>query len=72
MDQVAALMKARMKFDESQVSATRYPESLSVSVVNGAVVPVTGAAIAGAETYGGQRVAHIDVKAGQTVTIPLP
>ncbi len=72
MEQIAALMKARMTFDASQVSATRYPGSLSISVVNTAVVPVTGVSVPGAELYGGQSIGRVEVKAGETVSIPLP
>jgi hypothetical protein len=72
MDQVAALMKQRMDFNESNVSATRYPGWLSVSVERAAVVPITGAAITGAEFYGGQPIGRINLQGGQTVNIPLP
>jgi hypothetical protein len=72
MHQVAALMKQRMDFDASQVSATRYPGSLSISAVRAAVVPITGAAIGGAEMYGGQAIGRVELQAGQTVSVPLP
>lgn len=72
MDQIAQLMKERMALDASQVSATRYPGSLTVSAVNSAVVPITGANVFAAQSYGGQKIARIAVQAGQTVSVPLP
>jgi hypothetical protein len=72
MQQVAELMQQRMALDASKVSATRYPGSLSITVERPAVVPITGAAIQGAEVYGGQSIARVQLKAGQTISVAMP
>jgi hypothetical protein len=36
-----------------------------------AVIPVTGLNSAGAESYGGKKISHVTVNAGQTVTLPV-
>ena len=72
MQQIGERMKKRMAFDAAQASATLFPGLLSISAAGNAVVPITGAAVVGADTYGGQRIAHIDVRAGQTVSVTLP
>ncbi len=73
MEQIAALMQERMDFDASQVSATRYPGSLSISVANESRDTGYGRCRFRAPSRtGGQSIGRFEVKAGETVTVPLP
>jgi hypothetical protein len=70
--QSGELMKRRMAYDASGVDATLVPcQSISLSVANAAVVPVTGAAVGTTESYGGQAISSVPVSPGATETIPV-
>ena len=57
--QAAELMKRRMAYDASGVDATLVPcQSITLSVANAAIVPVTGAAAGSTESYGGQSISR--------------
>ncbi len=72
MDALGQSMEARMKLYAARVTATLQPGvSLTLRSNADVVVPVTGLAMASAESYGGQSIARVAVKAGQTVTVPL-
>jgi hypothetical protein len=72
MDDLAERVEARMDLDASGVSATIGPGSqLSVRVMNAARVPVTGLCTPSAETYAGQQISYLHLKAGQSVTLSL-
>lgn len=72
MNNLAVLMAQRMAYRSAAVSATMVRgEQITIRAHAAAVVPITGLNLAGAENYGGQPIAHIDVGAGETVVIPL-
>ncbi len=62
----------RMQYNVAGVTATISGKTLTLHATQAATVPVTGAKIAGSELYGGQYIAHITLKDGQTVTLTLP
>jgi hypothetical protein len=45
--------------------------SITLTVKKPATVPVTGARLAGAESYAGQSISYAKLEAGQSVTLPL-
>ena len=45
--------------------------SITITVQKAASVPVTGLNTAGSEVYGGQHISHVNLAAGQSVTLPL-
>ena len=62
----------RMQFNNSGVSGVIAPGlSITITVRNAATVPVTGARLAGAESYAGQSISYASLAAGQSVTLPL-
>ncbi len=62
----------RMKFNEAGVSGVISPGvSLTLTVNKAATIPVTGAVMAGAESYAGQSISYVKLDAGQSVTLPL-
>jgi hypothetical protein len=65
-------MAQRMGYDASGVKASLVPcQSITVTTVAAAVIPVTGVRSGGnAEDYGGQSISHLKLDAGQSVTIP--
>jgi hypothetical protein len=70
--QSGELMKRRMAYDASGVDATLVPcQSITLSVANAAVVPVTGASGGTTESYGGQTISSVPVSPGSTATIPV-
>ncbi len=72
MDELADRVKDRMRLDASGVSATIQPgDLLTVTVANAARVPVTGLCTPNAESYGGQKIAYLDLAAGQPMTLSL-
>lgn len=72
MNNLAVRMAQRMAYRSAAVSATLIRgEQITIRAQAAALVPVTGLDLAGAESYGGQPIAHIDVGAGETVVIPL-
>ncbi len=46
--------------------------TITISVQHPATIPVTGLSTQGAETYGGQSISHLNLGAGETVTVPAP
>ena len=75
--QMAVAMQGRNTYNLSGVTATwtgGADPSISITVpantVPLAIIPVTGLNSQGAETYGGQFISHIQVNAGQTVSLP--
>jgi hypothetical protein len=72
MDALGKSIEARMKLQSAQVTATLQPgASLTLTSNADVTVPITGLAISGAETYGGQPIARVSVKAGLPLTVPL-
>lgn len=70
--QVGDLMRQRMAYDASGVSATVVPcQSMTISVQQAADVPVTGVTGGTTETYGGQPISTIHVTPGSPVTVPI-
>ena len=47
-------------------------KSLVLTASAPVVVPITGLRAPGAESYGGQSIAHVPLTAGQTVTFAVP
>jgi hypothetical protein len=72
MDDLAGQVTRRMTLDASGVTAAIVPQtSLTVSVSQAAIVPVTGLCTPGAETYGGQTISYLALGAGQSVTLSM-
>jgi hypothetical protein len=72
MDTLGKSIEARMKLQSAQVTATLQPGvSLTLTSTADVTVPITGLAVAGAETYGGQSIARVNVKAGVPLAVPL-
>jgi hypothetical protein len=72
MDALGRSIEARMKLQSAQVTATLQPGvSLTLASNADVTVPVAGLAATGAETYGGQPIARVNVKAGVPLTVPL-
>src|SRR5262249_23188935 len=80
LDQLGQSMKNRNAYNLSMVKAsiTGAPGSQTISItmpatatVSSAIVPVTGLYSMGAEAYGGQYISHIQMSAGQTITLPV-
>jgi hypothetical protein len=69
---VGQRMRDRAAYNAAGVSAVITPgQSITISVVSGATVPVTGLASTGAEQYAGQSITHVTLGAGQSATYPL-
>ena len=72
MDELGGQMANRQAYDNSGVTGTLVPgQSITVSVVNGAPIPVTGLQASGAENYGGQPISTVNLNAGGSVTLPV-
>jgi hypothetical protein len=72
MEELAAIVKARMSLDASGVVATIEPgHKLTVRVTNAATVPVTGLCTPSAETYAGRQISYLSLAAGQSMTVSL-
>ena len=72
MNNLAVRMAQRMAYRSAAVSATLIRgEQITIRANGAALVPLTGLSLAGAENYGGQAIAHVDVGAGETVVIHL-
>jgi len=74
--QLGADMAQRMAYNASGVTASLVPcQSLTVTTVNPAVIPITGVSSGPAgttvEVYGGQSIAYLNLAAGQSVTVPV-
>jgi hypothetical protein len=65
-------MTRRRAYNGAGVTASLVPgQSITLTAQRAATVPVTGLNIPGAESYGGQFIAHIRLAAGQSITIPI-
>jgi hypothetical protein len=81
LDQLGQAMQKRDAYNRSNVAASLawangVPTTISITVpsaaaVPSAVIPVTGLNSAGAESYGGKKISHVTVNAGQAVTLPV-
>ncbi len=77
LDQIALSMQARNVYNQSGVTASLVANTNieitipAASPVSWAVIPVTGLNSTGAEVYAGQKISHVSVNQGQTVTMPL-
>jgi MYXO-CTERM domain-containing protein len=72
MNELARKVKERMALDASGVSATIEPGArLTVRVTNAATIPITGLCTPSAESYGGRQISHLELAAGQSVTLSL-
>jgi regulation of enolase protein 1 (concanavalin A-like superfamily) len=72
MDELGASIRRRMQFLSARVDATLQPDgSIHLSSDKAVAVPVTGASIAGAESYGGEAIAWIGLGAGSPISVPL-
>jgi len=71
MAQLGLWTKGRMQYNASGVQASFVPAqgTITLTATRAAVIPVTGLASGGAESYGGQWISHISLAAGQTVTM---
>ena len=71
--EVGINMANRMAYNASGVRASIFACSLTLTVTNPAVVPVTGLAYgADREVYGGQNISYLQLNADQTVSLPAP
>jgi hypothetical protein len=80
LDQLGQSMKKRNAYNLSMATArlTGAPGSQTIIItmpatatVSSAIIPVTGLYSMGAEAYGGQYISHIQMSAGQTITLPV-
>jgi hypothetical protein len=79
LDQIGQTMQNRDRYNQSGATATFVggaTPTISIAIppdapVTSATIPVTGLNSAGAEIYGGQNISHIDLNAGQIVTLPV-
>jgi hypothetical protein len=72
MDSLGKTIATRMDRLAANVQATLQPGvSLTLASDREVTVPVTGLSVTGAELYGGQPIAWVQVPAGQSVAIPL-
>jgi hypothetical protein len=72
MDALGKSIEARMKLQSARVTATLQPGvALTLTSTADVTVPVTGLAVSGAESYGGQQIARVALKAGVPVTVSL-
>src|SRR5205085_4893254 len=70
--EIGKLLTDRMSWLGSGAHATLIPgESITVSAVNGARIPVTGICTTECGDYGGDKQSTITVRAGENVTISL-
>jgi hypothetical protein len=73
MDALGKIVETRTQFHAANVTATLQPDgSVQVSANTNVTVPITGLALSGAETYGGQAISHIAVTATAPVTVGVP
>ncbi len=81
LDKTALLMQNRNSFNLSGVTASitgigsASPQIVitmpSTAPVSSAIIPVTGLTSTGSEIYGGQKISHISMTPGTTITLPL-
>ena len=73
MQTIGDLMIRRAAYNASGVKATLNPDgSIRVSVTRRATIPITGVAVPGAESYGGQFISYLSVVPRTPITIPAP
>ncbi|MDQ2730287.1 MAG: hypothetical protein M3Y56_01395 [Armatimonadota bacterium] len=73
LDKIGQRMASRMQYNAAGVTASYVPgKSITLTAQKAVTVPVTGLSVTGAEVYGGQSIASINIAAGKSVTIPLP
>jgi hypothetical protein len=73
MHGVGELMKMRAAYNNSGVRATWNPDgSVTISVTQRAVIPITGLPGSYAEIYGGQPISHVTVTPTAPVTVTVP
>ena len=71
MQTIGDLMIRRAAYNASGVKATLNPDgSIKVTVTKKATIPITGVAMAGAESYGGKMISYVTIPARGTITIP--
>lgn len=69
-DKLGETVQARMDYNNSGVLATRNGDnSLTVTVTTAATIPVTGLKTPSAEFYAGQWITHLNLSAGEVVTL---
>jgi hypothetical protein len=72
MNDLGATVASRMSYNNGGVTASIVPGvSITLTAKNACTVPVTGVNSTGAETYGGQKISYVSLKAGQSVTLSL-
>ncbi len=72
MDETGRQVASRMRFNASGVTATIVPgQSITLTAPRAAVVPVTGLASRGAESYAGETISYVNLSAGASVTLRL-
>jgi len=72
-DTIGAKMASRAQYNAAGVTASFIAhQRIMITATQATTVPVTGLPSATAENYGGLTISHVDVAAGQTVTLPLP
>ena len=73
MNEIGELMKGRQDYNDAMVTAVLFPGYGIVIVppAKAATVPITGVNAFHAELYGGQSIAHVDVKPGRFVIVSL-
>jgi hypothetical protein len=73
MDALGKIVEMRTRLQSAQIDAAIQPDG-SIQIASNAevTVPITGLARAGAETYGGQALTRVAVKAGTAVTVGVP
>ena len=73
MNEIGDLMRARQDFNEAAPTAILFP-GYGIAILPPAkavTVPITGVNAFGAEMYGGQFIAHVDVEPGRFAIVPL-
>jgi polysaccharide deacetylase len=73
MKDVGDKMIARKQYNDAGVTAQIVNGvGLVVTAKKAVTVPITGLKMTGAESYAGQYIAHVALRAGQSKTIPIP
>jgi peptidoglycan/xylan/chitin deacetylase (PgdA/CDA1 family) len=72
MDELGIQIANRMQYDDADVTASITHSNITLTAQHDAVVPITGLRTSEAEYYDTEYIAHIALKAGQSVTLPIP
>lgn len=73
MDETGRRVEARMRYNAANVRALIVPgQSITLLATSAAVVPVTGVASRGSESYGGETISYVSLSPGTPVTLRLP